>query len=308
MTQKQANLVLATVSIAWGLSYIFMKLGIDGMPPATIVALRCGIAFLVTVLIFGKKLPNINRKLLKYASISGALLAGIFAMLLYGIQNTSATTAGFLTSTTVIMVPVIQAVLHRKFPSRNIMAGIVIVSIGLVLMTVHDQLTFDAGAIYCLAAALLYAVHIMVSNRFVRESDPLQLGIFQLGFAALYATAFTFMFEAPQLPDSPIHWIAILGLALICSAYGFVMQSVAQKYTTAVSVAFLFSLEPIFSAIFAFFFLKEIVGLNSYAGAALIIAGVLTANRSMSSSTGKEREEKLRFSQNNRGDRHFLRK
>ncbi|GGG59769.1 EamA family transporter [Paenibacillus radicis (ex Gao et al. 2016)] len=55
MTQKQANLVLATVSIAWGLSYIFMKLGIDGMPPASIVALRCGIAFIVTVLIFGKK-------------------------------------------------------------------------------------------------------------------------------------------------------------------------------------------------------------------------------------------------------------
>ncbi len=229
MTQKQANLVLATVSLAWGLSYIFMKLGIDGMPPATIVALRCGIAFLVTVVIFGKKLLNINRKLLKFASVSGALLAVIFGMLLYGIQNTSATTAGFLTSTTVIMVPVIQAVLHRKLPSRNIMAGVVIVSIGLVLMTVRDQLTLDAGPIYCLAAALLYAVHIMVSNRFVREADPLQLGIFQLGFAALYAAAFTFIFEKPHLPENANHWLAILGLALICSAYGFVMAICRSK-------------------------------------------------------------------------------
>ncbi|GGG59779.1 EamA family transporter [Paenibacillus radicis (ex Gao et al. 2016)] len=57
------------------------------------------------------------------------------------------------------------------------------------------------------------------------------------------------------------------------------MQSVAQKYTTAVSVAFLFSLEPIFSAIFAFLFLKEIVGLNSYIGAVFIIMGVFIANR-----------------------------
>ncbi len=45
MTQRQANLILTTVSLAWGISYIFMKLGIDGMPPSTIVALRCGIAF-----------------------------------------------------------------------------------------------------------------------------------------------------------------------------------------------------------------------------------------------------------------------
>ncbi|WP_272945278.1 EamA family transporter [Paenibacillus gorillae] len=78
-------------------------------------------------------------------------------------------------------------------------------------------------------------------------------------------------------------------------------QSVAQKYTTAVSVAFLFSLEPIFSAIFAFFFLKEIVGLNSYTGAALIIAGVLIANRSMSSSEPKKREEMVSSSLSNRG-------
>jgi drug/metabolite transporter (DMT)-like permease len=282
MTQKQANLVLATVSIAWGLSYIFMKLGIDGMPPSTIVALRCGIAFLVTAMIFVKKIGKINVKVLKYASISGALLFGIFVMLLYGIQNTSATSAGFLTSTTVVMVPILQAVLHRKLPAQIIVVGVVIVSIGLLLLTVRDQLTFDVGAIYCLIAALLYAIHIIVSNHFVREVDALQLGIYQLGFAAVYATLCALVFEEPVLPSSPMHWVAILGLALICSAYGFVMQSVAQKYTTSESVGFLFSLEPIFSAIFVSIFLKESIGLNGYLGAALIIIGVSIANRSTS--------------------------
>ena len=278
MTQKQANLILVTVSLAWGLSYVFMKLGIDGMQPATIVALRCGIAFLVTMFIFGKKMFKINVRLLKYASILGALLAGIFAMLLYGVWNTSATSAGFLTSTTVVMVPVILACFHRKLPSQNIIIGVVVVSIGLLLMTVREQLTFDIGAIYCLIAALLYAVHIIVSNQFVRRVDALQLGIYQLGFAALYALIYAFMFETPTLPNHSIQWIAILGLALICSAYGFVMQSVAQKYTTAERVGFLFSLEPIFSAMFAFLFLQEVIGVSSYMGALLILAGVLIAN------------------------------
>ncbi|MCZ8513871.1 EamA family transporter [Paenibacillus filicis] len=97
MTQKQANLILASVSLAWGVSYLFMKLGVDGMSPSTIVALRCGIAFLVTALIFMNKMVKVGAKTLRYASISGALLFGIFFMLLYGVQHTSATSAGFLT-------------------------------------------------------------------------------------------------------------------------------------------------------------------------------------------------------------------
>ncbi|TVX99845.1 DMT family transporter [Cohnella terricola] len=279
MTQKQANLILATVSLVWGLSYLFMKLGVDGIPPSTMVALRCGIAFVITGIIFMNKMVKISAKALLYSSIAGALLFGIFVLLIYGVEHTSATSAGFLTSTTVIMVPILQAILNRKFPAPKIVFGVMIVSFGLLLLTVRDQFAIDVGAIYCLIAALLYAIHIIVSNRFVREVDALQLGILQLGFAAFLATVCTFVFEEPVLPSTPIHWGAILGLALICSAYGFVMQSVAQKYTTPESVGFLFSLEPIFSAIFAFIFLKESIGLTGYLGATLILIGVFIANR-----------------------------
>jgi drug/metabolite transporter (DMT)-like permease len=280
MTQKQANLILTSVSLAWGLSYLFMKLGVNDMPPSTIVALRCGIAFLVTALLFMNRIIKVRSKTIAYASISGALLFGIFIMLLYGVRHTSATSAGFLTSTTVVIVPIIQAILHRKLPARQIVVGVVIVAIGLLLLTVRDQFSFDLGAMYCLIAALFHAIHIIVSNRFVREVDALQLGIYQLGFAAIFATLYTFVFEEPVLPSTSIHWVAILGLAIICSGYGFVMQSVAQKYTTPESVGFLFSLEPIFSAVFAFIFLEESLGLSSYLGAIFILIGVSIANRS----------------------------
>lgn len=278
MTQRQANLILATVSLAWGASYIFMKITVDVIPPITIVALRFGIAFIVMVLIFFKKIIRVDAKTLKYSAIVGALLCGIFIALMYGVKNTTASTAGFLTSTTVILVPVLQIFITRKLPSRKIVCGVLIVSTGLALLLIGDDFTIASGAYYCLVAALLYAVHIIVTNRFVREVDALQLGIYQLGFATLFATVGTFLFETPVLPASAIHWFAILGLALICSAYGFVMQPIAQKYTTPESTGFLFSLEPIFSAIFAFIFINENMGLQGYFAAMLILAGVLIAN------------------------------
>ena len=286
MTQKQANLLLATVSMAWGTSYIFMKLGVDTISPLTIVALRCGIAFIIMVAIFYKKIIRVSAKALMYSAIMGALLCGIFIGLVYGVKYTSASTAGFLTSTTVILVPVLQIFITRKLPSKKIINGIMIVSVGLGLLTIKDDFSISIGSTYCLVAALLYAIHIIVTNNFVKVVDALQLAIFQLGFAALYATIGTFIFETPVLPQGMIDWMAILGLALICSAYGFVMQPIAQKYTTPESVGFLFSLEPVFTAIFALIFLHEIIMIQEYLGALFILIGVFLAN-----STSKTKQE-----------------
>lgn len=271
-------MILATVSMGWGTSYIFMKLCVTAISPFTIVALRFGIAFIVMLLIFYKKIIHVNVATLKYSSIVGALLFFLFMALLYGMKDTTASSAGFLTSTTVILVPIMQTFITRKLPGRNIIAGVIIVSAGLALLTIRAGFSFAFSSVYCLISAFLYAVHIIVTNHFAREVDALQLGIYQLGFACLYATIGTFLFKASVFPHEAVQWFAILGLALICSAYGFVMQPVAQKYTTPESTGFLFSLEPIFSALFAFIFLHENMGLKGYVGALLILTGVFIAS------------------------------
>lgn len=88
------------------------------------------------------------------------------------------------------------------------------------------------------------------------------------------------LFETPTLPAAPSQWMAVLGLALICSAFGFVAQPMAQKYTTPEHTGLLFSLEPLFSALFAFLFLQETLSAKGYFGAALMMAGVLVASAS----------------------------
>ncbi|MBR8643890.1 hypothetical protein KEH51_01335 [[Brevibacterium] frigoritolerans] len=154
-------------------------------------------------------------------------------------KNTSATSTGFLMSTTVILVPILQAFITRKLPSNKILFGVTIVSIGLALLTISGDFTFASGSLYCLVSAFLYGVQIITTSRFTREIDALKLGVYQLGFAALYATIGTFVIETPVLPHEAIDRISILSLALI-TAYGFVMQSIAQKYTTPESTGFLF--------------------------------------------------------------------
>ncbi|MGF0033687.1 DMT family transporter [Bariatricus sp. SGI.154] len=104
--------------------------------------------------------------------------------------------------------------------------------------------------------------------------DGLLIGIWQLGFVSIYAWIASFIFKSSLLPKTTAQWWATLGLALFCSAFGFVMQPVAQRHTTPEHTGLMMSLEPVFSAIFSFFFLGEHLSLKGYIGAFLILCGI----------------------------------
>ncbi|HEY3426850.1 MAG TPA: DMT family transporter [Negativicutes bacterium] len=274
MTQKKADLLIASISMAWGTSYLLMKLGLNGIEPFTLIALRFGIAFVLTFIIFPKRVIKTDSKTIGYSALLGLILFGIFVALMYGLKTTTASSAGFLTSTTVIFVPLLQSLIIRQMPKLPIIAGVLVIVTGIGLLTIGDSLVMKSGSILCLLGAFFYAVHIIVTNSFTHKTDALQLGILQLGFATLYGLIFSFIFETPALPATTTEWAAILGLAIVCSAFGFVVQPIAQKFTTPERTGILFALEPVFAALFGFIFLQEILQLQGYIGAMLVLCGV----------------------------------
>ncbi|MCR5052540.1 MULTISPECIES: DMT family transporter [Streptococcus] len=276
MIQKHAKLFSATVPLAWGMSYLFVALGASEIPAIELVSLRCGLAFVALVLLFFRHLQKtFSWKMMIYSAFAGLLLFAVFYGLVVGVVDTSASTAGFLASTTVVIVPIIQAMMTRKIPDLKTIVAILIVLSGLFLLTGADLSQFNFGAIMCLMAAALYAIYIILSKYFVERVDAMSLGIWQLGFASLYALMGTFVLERPVLPHSGTVWAAVLGLALICSAYGWVMQTIVQAYVSAEFTSFMFSLEPIFTAFFALLFFGEWLSGLAYLGTVLIFIGVL---------------------------------
>lgn len=278
MIKKYAQLFSATVPLAWGMSYIFMVLGASEIPAIELVALRCGLAFLALILIFYRRLQkNFSWKLMTYSALAGALLFAVFYFLVVGVIDTSASTAGFLASTTVVIVPIFQAIMTRKLPNVKTIVAILIVLLGLYLLTGADLSQLNFGAAMCLLSAALYALYIILSKTFVDKVDAMSLGIWQLGFSSLYALIGTFSLETPVLPHSSTVWFSVLGLALLCSAYGWVMQTTVQSYVSAEFTSVMFALEPIFAAVFAFLFFGEWLSGLAFLGTGLIFIGVLLA-------------------------------
>lgn len=277
-SRQRADCMIALVAIAWGSSYLLMKVGLDGIPPFCLIALRFGIAFLAVSLVFCRRVTRTTRQTLAGGALLGFALFAVFAFLLHGLETTTASNAGFLTSTTVVLVPVFHALLSRKLPERAVLAGILLTMTGIGLLTLQGSFAFHTGDLLCLGGAAAYACHILLTDRLSKTQDGLLLGVWQLGFAALYGLAASCLFETPALPQSTAEWLAVLGLALLCSAFGFVVQPIAQKYTTPEHTGLLFALEPVFSALFAFLFLHETLSFRGYLGALLVLGGVVTAS------------------------------
>jgi drug/metabolite transporter (DMT)-like permease len=85
-------------------------------------------------------------------------------------------------------------------------------------------------------------------------------------------------FESENFPAIDINVLLLLFyLALFGTVYTFLMQTAMQRFTTATRTALVFSLEPVFAALFAFLIAGEILTSLGWFGGFLIICGMLIA-------------------------------
>ncbi len=278
MKPIKADLLMLVVTICWGSSYLFMKMGLGSIEEFNLIALRFGLAFVCASVIFPKTLRNIDRITIKYAAILGFILFLIFIFITFGLGTTTTSNAGFLVSLTVVFVPLISAVIFKSKLTKKLSLSIIIAIIGVGFLTIDIPFSITFGDILCVFAAFFYAIHIIIVGFAAPQVNTLQLGIWQLGFAGLYGLIFSFIFETPIMPNTTQGWIAILALSLICSALGFILQVIAQKYTTPTRTGLIFSLEPVFAALFGYMFINEIMGFTNYIGALLVIVGIIISS------------------------------
>ncbi|WP_019911191.1 DMT family transporter [Paenibacillus sp. HW567] len=274
MKPLKAELMLFVVTIFWGSSYLFMKMGLGTLGEFNLIALRFGLAFILAALLFHKRLRKVDTRTLKYGALLGFLLLGVFTCITFGLKTTTTSNAGFLVALTVIFVPMIDVLVFRKKVAPPQAFGTILAIAGIGLLTLNSSLRIQPGDFLCILSAVFYAVQILLTGKAVKTCDSLSIGILQLGFAGGYALVLSALFETPSLPSSTSGWIAILALGLFCSACGFILQPIAQKYTTPTRTGLIFSMEPVFAALFGYWFVGEKLSMQGYTGAALVLLGI----------------------------------
>lgn len=279
MTAKQAEFLLAAVIIARSTSYLFSKICLQTMGAFTLLSIRSLLAFAVLAVLFRKRLCGISKSALRHGMLLGGTFFAVMAAELYGLRTTPTSTTSFLENTAIVLVPLLEAALHRKAPRPLALLsdGITLLGIGFLTLGAGGGVALKAGELFCLLAAALYAVAIILTDRLSRREDPLTLGILQIGFMGLFSLCAAFLLETPSLPASSAAWGSILYLALICSGFGFTLQPLAQRHTSSEKAGIFCALNPLTATVLGITVLREPFTLSAGVGAVLILSGILIA-------------------------------
>ncbi len=261
----------------WGISNCLTSICLNELQPLTLNAFRFITGFLVLGAIYFRRLRGVNKKTLKYSVLVGLSLVVVYAGATYGIMYTSVSNAGFISAMTVLFTPLFEFILYRKKPGKKFSFALLLCLIGIAMLTLNETLKPALGDIICLLVPTFYAVDLMLTEKAVAdpEVDPLALGVCDLAVVGVVMLVLSFLVETPVLPQSPKVWASALFLGIFCSGVCLVLQSVYQKDTTATRAGLIFTLEPVFSAIFAFFLLGERLGVKGYIGAALMLVSLV---------------------------------
>jgi drug/metabolite transporter (DMT)-like permease len=273
--QTKADLALILVTMFWGASCLLTKVGLSGLEPLTMIALRFIIGFALSAVFFWKRIAASGLTTVKYAAILAGILFVVYIFMTYGVKYTTASNAGFLTCLASVFIPIFAFVFLKQKPEKKVLLGIGLAFVGVLLLSLNGRLQFNLGDILSILCSATFAVHILVTGAFTRRVDSVALGVLQLGFAGVYSLMAAFLFETPHLPQTSQSWIIVLTLSIFCTAVGFIVQTVAQKYTSPTHTGLIFSVEPAFAAFFAFAFLGEILAFRGYVGGFLMILSII---------------------------------
>lgn len=281
MRHKQLGYTaLVFVTLIWGTTFSVTKSSLAQAPPLYFLAWRFSIASLVLLALNLKQILKITRDELVGGAVSGLSMAVGYIAQTVGMVYSTAAKAGFITGLAVVLVPLLGAVFfHRRLKfGLYIFAGVAAGGLALLSLDFSAAFALNRGDLYLFICALAFAINILNLAKYAPGCRVLMLTFIQVAFTAGACWLASALLEHP-VPLTGSVWGGLIYLALAGTILTTAGQTWGQKLVSSERAALVFTLEPVFAALFAFIFLKETLPPQGLAGSVLIMVGIIGAER-----------------------------
>lgn len=282
---KSATLGVLFVSFIWGVEFVLIHNAIAILEPHSFNVARFGVASLFVGLCMplGKKRDSLDRRMVTHGCLLGGLLYLGFTFQTFGLLYTTVSNCGFITSLSVVLVPVMAYLLLGERPRLLTMAGVGVAAAGLYLLTAAGDGPFNLGDVLTLCGAAMFALHIVYTGRYGREHEALSLTLVQLLTVTVLSLGSALVSEDWQrlldvgVVGNPSVLFAVFVASILGTGLAVMLQTLAQGHLSSTRVALVYSLEPVFAALTAYLVLNEQLPAAAGVGAAMILAGIVLA-------------------------------
>ena len=260
--------------------------------PMMFVSIRFFVASVLLLPFVYPLFKSISKKQLSEGFILGVFLYIGFAVQTIGLQYTTATKSAFITGTFVLFTPILQTIIEKRIPTLGNILGVLLVTVGIIflsskensLFSIFSELGegFNVGDFLTLICAIFYAVYIVYLDKISANHNHRFLTFAQISVTGLLSILSVIVFSLLKIEPIKIEMnnevvIAILYTTLFATILTTSMQTKFQQAVTPTRASIIFSMEPIFAALTAYFFINEKLSNFGITGAAFIFIGILTS-------------------------------
>lgn len=270
--------LFATVSVIWGMPYLFIKIAVDEMSPSVVAWSRLALAAAVLLPVAWKlgALRGLGERWRILTLFAAVEMAIPWPLISFGEVHITSSLAAILIAAVPLFVALIALRFdHSERPTPTRLVGMLIGLAGvaaLVGIDIGGRTDELLGALAVLLAAFCYAIGPMIVKRRLSDVDPLGPVAASLAIATLLVTPFA----AADIPDSvpsgeAVASIAVLGLVCSALAFLFFFRLIAEVGAGRATV--ITYVNPVVALALGVAILDESVTTGVVVGLLLILAG-----------------------------------
>jgi len=271
-----AFLALVLVTAVWGVTFVQVKDAVALYPLFAFLAVRFWIATLTLAVPGLPRVRSLGRPGFVGGAFLGLLLAAGYTLQTAGLERTTVSSTGFITGMYVVLTPLIALVLVRSRIGLSVWGGVALSTIGLAMLSgIHAGSV--TGDLLVLAAAAVYSLQIVLMERYAPRYDAVAFTLVEMLAAGVALGVVAAALGDLHLPHGWTVWGALLVTGVFASALAFLVQTWAQRRTSATRTALAFTMEPVWTAFFGYTLAGDRLGLLGWGGCAVIMAGIVLA-------------------------------
>src|SRR5262252_3303041 len=185
----KADLSLTFCSLIWGVTFVVVKNVLEHASPFVFLSVRFSIAFILMAILRPQVILQVeDQEIFAGMRLAFFMFAG-YGFQTSGLQYTTASNSGFVTGSSVVLVPLLLGVFWGRRLTRWIYVGAFGALVGLYFLTVPSEGLhyLNRGDVLTFVAAGFYAVHIILVGEYTQEHSVRALSLIQVAGCALMA-------------------------------------------------------------------------------------------------------------------------
>lgn len=278
--KSNATLFLFVNAFLWGTSYVWSKMLLDYLPRFSILFLSSLGGLVCTMALFHKAIRRITLK-----EIYNGIFLSIFSILsntcfMFALQYTSSSNTAFIVQTSVVIVPLIMALLERRMPQSKIVLSSIIAVLGIFMLTCDlKNFQLNVGDILAFGNAIFFSIFLAGLNISSKRNNPVNFTFVHLTTNTVAFLILASIFEIPKINTagikSPVFMI-LLAASILVTVITILIQSTALKFVRAEKATLIYTLEPVTAMLVGYIFIGERVeGLRPIIGCLMILFSVM---------------------------------